>query len=201
MFELSVSKQSVSHFSRMLGLVSCPKNSLCYIAVYLLFFNESLLLEVQIWGYIHWIFHLKKMGSDENQFGEVMNEGVGCLALSPPYGKCWSFWSRHKLPKQETNFVEATNTELSSASSYNCLLHQDPQTCWVLKSSHSPNHILLRPAFVLPLELVVGRRNPAFSLALSYTVLLVQRIWLKTFIFCWDVSLLWSAGTEWTPSQ
>ena len=71
----------------MLSLVTCTENCLCTVTVDLVFFNESLLLEGQIWIGIIWIIFDRKLGSDENQSGEVINEGVGVFGLVPPSPK------------------------------------------------------------------------------------------------------------------
>ena len=61
-----ISRQSLSHFSRILCVIDCPKNCLHTEAVHLAFFNESLMLEGLICGYIYQTAPIKKLGSDEN---------------------------------------------------------------------------------------------------------------------------------------
>ena len=71
MFDLRISEESISHFGGIAGLVACPEDSLCSITVDLIFFNESLLFEGQIWGSIYRNPPLENLWSNGNRLGEV----------------------------------------------------------------------------------------------------------------------------------
>ena len=74
-------------------------------------------------------------------------KGGGSLVLSPPMASVDLFGPDSNYQNKKLTFVEVTNPELSSASSYDCLLHQKSlKTAKFLNQATHQIDILLRLA-------------------------------------------------------